>query len=152
VYGPLLEELYANAAAFVLPSALEGLPLTLLEAISYGTPVVASRIPPHVEVLCNGNGGGNGGNGGPGGRLFPSGDEIGLSETLARVLREPATECRGADHLRESVLRRYSWATTLAATMSVYEEVLGSHERVPAPAYADAAAATRGLESTEHDR
>ncbi|MEA3511562.1 MAG: glycosyltransferase family 4 protein, partial [Actinomycetota bacterium] len=36
VYGDLLDELYTNAAFFVLPSNLEGLPLTLLEAASYG--------------------------------------------------------------------------------------------------------------------
>ena len=37
VQGELLHELYTNAALFVLPSSLEGLPLTLLEAASYRT-------------------------------------------------------------------------------------------------------------------
>src|SRR5438128_238898 len=39
VFGDTLAELYSNAAAFVQPSDLEGLPITLLEAASYGTPV-----------------------------------------------------------------------------------------------------------------
>jgi glycosyltransferase involved in cell wall biosynthesis len=125
VHGPLLEELYANAAAFVLPSSVEGLPLTLLEAASYGTPVVASRIPPHVEVL---------GEDAPGGRLFPSGDEHALGETLRRVMEQAASERRGAARLRESVLGRYSWTNTLEATLSVYEQVLGADRRVPIPA------------------
>jgi len=47
------------------------------------------------------------------------------------------------------VLRRYSWATTLAATVSVYEEVLGSHTRLHVPAYADGAGAGREIESTD---
>lgn len=121
-YGSLLDELYANAAAFVLPSSLEGLPLTLLEALSYGTPVIASRIPPHMEVL---------GEDGPGGRLFPPGDEDALSRTLRRVLEEAARERGGAARLREKVLRRYSWSDALTATTSVYEQVLASHRRVP---------------------
>jgi glycosyltransferase involved in cell wall biosynthesis len=150
VYGPLLEELYANAAAFVLPSVVEGLPLTLLEAVSYGTPVVASRIPPHVEILGSGGGGGGiGGSGSPGGRLFPPGDEAALSETLARVLRDPGCERRGADRLRERVLGRYSWKSALAATMSVYEEVLASHVRVPAAPADPRAGAARELEHTD---
>src|SRR5678815_2659627 len=53
VFGAELEELYSNAAAFVLPSLLEGLPLTLLEAASYGVPIVVSDIPPHLEVVAH---------------------------------------------------------------------------------------------------
>src|SRR5947199_340263 len=73
----------SNAAAFVLPSSLEGLPLTLLEAASYGTPVVASDIPPHVEVL---------GEDSPGRRLFRSGSEDALLAAIERSIADPAAE------------------------------------------------------------
>ncbi len=122
VYGPLLEELYTNAAVFVLPSSLEGLPLTLLEALSYATPVIASQIPAHIEVL--------GSAGGPGGRLFSPGDEKGLITALTRVLGNFEHEQEGAEKLRENVLRRYSWTEALSATMAIYERVLSTSQEV----------------------
>ena len=85
VYGDELAELYSNAAAFVLPSLLEGLPLTLLEAASYGCAVVASDIPPHVEVI---------GTSRPGALLFPAGDVDALAKALNEALEEPAEEAR----------------------------------------------------------
>jgi len=116
VYGPTLDELYSNAAAFVLPSSLEGLPLTLLEAASYGIPVVASDIPPHLEVV---------GSDEPGRRLFATGDDLGLLRALIRVLTDPEGERAGAEALRRRVLETYSWGATAEATERVYIEVLG---------------------------
>ncbi|MGH7776439.1 MAG: glycosyltransferase family 4 protein [Candidatus Dormibacterales bacterium] len=120
VYGTALEELYSNAAAFVLPSHLEGLPLTLLEAASYGLPVVASDIPPHVEVL---------GRGGPGRRLFRRGDEDALLAALASTLDAGHRERAGAAQLHDEVVRSYSWDQAALATERVYEEVLGAGRR-----------------------
>ena len=51
LYGSELAAIYEGAAVFVQPSDVEGLPLTLLEALSYRIPVVASDIDPHQEVL-----------------------------------------------------------------------------------------------------
>lgn len=115
VYGDELAALYAHAAAFVQPSSLEGMPLTLLEAMSHGTPVVASGIAPHVEVL---------GAGGPGGRVFRSGDAASLREVLARVLADRAGERAGAAACREDVLRRYSWEAAADALEDLYRGLL----------------------------
>lgn len=115
-YGEVLDELFTNAAAFVLPSLLEGLPITLLEAGSYGTPVVASAIAPHVEVLGDADA--------PGTRLFPPGDEGRLTEAIERALADPEGERRGAKALREKVLGTYRWDHVAAATEAVYEGAL----------------------------
>jgi glycosyltransferase involved in cell wall biosynthesis len=48
--GQPLQELLTNAGMFVLPSSHEGLPIALLEALSYGLPVIASDIPATLEV------------------------------------------------------------------------------------------------------
>jgi len=116
VYGATLEELYSNASAFVLPSILEGLPLTLLEAAASGTPVVASDIPPHVEVL---------GQDGPGHRLFASGSEASLRDALDRAADDPAGEAAGAEALRDRVLAGYRWDDVAERTEAVYLRALG---------------------------
>jgi glycosyltransferase involved in cell wall biosynthesis len=118
VYGAELEELYSNAAAFVLPSLLEGLPLTLLEAASYGCSIVASDIPPHVEVV---------GASGPGARLFPTGDIPALTKALTETLQAPPDEERtGAEALSARVRATYSWDRATAETEELYAELIAS--------------------------
>jgi glycosyltransferase involved in cell wall biosynthesis len=54
IYGDAKEQLLAHARGFLLPSALEGLPITLLEAMSYARPCLVSSIPPHRDVVSHG--------------------------------------------------------------------------------------------------
>jgi glycosyltransferase involved in cell wall biosynthesis len=100
VYGSERDELYANAALFALPSSLEGLPLTLLEAIAAGVPVIASDIGPHCEVLTRSQ---------PGGRLFTNQDEDALVRALQTSLDNLDVEQLGARSLSATVLPRYNW-------------------------------------------
>lgn len=51
VYGENKEQLLQNAYAFCLPSTIEGLSISLLEAMSYKLPIIASNIPANKEVL-----------------------------------------------------------------------------------------------------
>lgn len=116
VYGELRDELYTNAAAFVLPSTLEGLPLTILEAASYRLPIIASDIPPNLEVL---------GGDGPGGRLFHRGDGDGLTRALGAVLGHLDREREGARRLGDHVAGEYDWGTATDATEELYAQLLG---------------------------
>jgi glycosyltransferase involved in cell wall biosynthesis len=99
-FGRELDELFSNAALFVQPSALEGLPLTLLEAIGSSLPVVASDIPPHREVV---------GRDRSGARVFPADDEAALAGTLASALADLPAERRGAEELAADVSGHYDW-------------------------------------------
>jgi glycosyltransferase involved in cell wall biosynthesis len=101
----------------VLPSKLEGLPLTLLEAASYRVPLIASDIPPHREVI---------GADGPGGRLFRSGDALALRDALASVLGSLDTERVGARVVGDRVVREYDWDQATDATEEVYERLLAA--------------------------
>ena len=115
VYGKLLAELYAHAHAFVLPSTLEGLPLTLLEAASHGTPVVVSDIAPNLEVV---------GGDGPGHRVCVAGDEQSLVAALERSIADPSAERAGGAALRTRVLAAYSWDEAAEATARLYRELV----------------------------
>jgi glycosyltransferase involved in cell wall biosynthesis len=122
VFGDELAELYTNAAAFVLPSDLEGLPLTLLEAASYGVPLIASDIEPHVEVL---------GESAPGRRIFPRGDQRSLTAALVDVLAARDAETAAARTSRAAVLDHYDWDRATEMTEAVYARVTGTTAATP---------------------
>jgi exopolysaccharide biosynthesis polyprenyl glycosylphosphotransferase len=127
LYGDDLAALYQHAGVFVLPSALEGLPLTLLEAASHGVPIVASDIPPHREVLAAD---------GPGRRLVPVGDEDALARAVADLLErgDPAQRA-GAERTAASVLARYDWDAAARALEVVYRRVLSRTAPAATPPY-----------------
>jgi len=119
VYGDELAELYSNAAAFVLPSSLEGLPITLLEALAHHSPVIVSDIQPHLEVVEEN---------GPGHRVVRQGDLDALAAAMGLVLADRKGEMVGARALGGRVAQTYSWDAAATATERVYERVL----RLPA--------------------
>lgn len=108
--GLALRELYAHAGVFVLPSSHEGLPIALLEALSYGLPVIASDIPANLEVGLPEDG------------YFPLGDVEALASRLQdQVGREEAPSVRAAR--REWVVSRYDWQVIARQTLGVYRQV-----------------------------
>lgn len=119
LYGEQLEELYSCAAALVLPSSVEGLPMTILEAMSLGVPVVASDIPGNAEAL-----------GQPAtGLLFPVGDIDALATTLSKVLSDSALREDLGARAQRRVAEYYDWDVIAQQTMRVYEEALATDRR-----------------------
>ncbi|MDD3642962.1 MAG: glycosyltransferase family 4 protein [Candidatus Krumholzibacteria bacterium] len=98
ISGPLLEELYAHCAFYVLPSLVEGLPISLIEAMGHGRPVLVSDIPENLEVA------------GGIGMQFRAGDARDLASSLVRMAELPVAELErmGAEG-RKRVEQEYLW-------------------------------------------
>ena len=108
VYGARLASLFANAALFVLPSNLEGMPIVLLEALGYGTPVLASDIAPNREVL------------GSFGRTFKAGSVEDLAQSLGECLGDTERLSAQAQRARDVVRRDYDWDAVASRTIELY--------------------------------
>ena len=110
--GAVLEELYSNAYLYVLPSDLEGMPLTLLEAMNYGCCCVTSDIGECADVM-NGCG-----------VTFPRGNAEALQKALQDLCDHPEkTEAYRVD-ARKTVASKYTWKEITAQTQDLYRTLL----------------------------
>ncbi len=105
--GDALAELYAHAGIFVLPSGHEGQPIAVLEAASYGLPVILSDIPAHREIAMSRA------------RYFEVGDVAALAGYLAEIFAAPAIEKLNAVE-RDRLLARHDWHSIAQRTLTVY--------------------------------
>lgn len=109
-----LRELFAHAGLFVLPSSHEGLPIALLEALSFGLPVVASDIAANKEL------------GLPTENYFPLGDIDALTERILHFAKDVprAERTERVQALRTWVAERYNWQTIAGETLAVYQSAM----------------------------
>lgn len=105
--GGALQELYAHAGLFVLPSSHEGLPIAMLEALSYGLLVVASDIPANLEVGLAPD------------CYFPLGDTDALASRIAHHTGKTLDENERAA-LRCRVAEKYDWHCIARQTLDSY--------------------------------
>lgn len=107
--------LLALADLFVLPSLYEGMPISLLEAMSAGKAVIATAIPGVDEVVKHGENG----------MLVPPGDPERLAVAIRNLLGNPDLRRRLGQAAQNLVLKAFSQNTMVQRVCEVYEELLG---------------------------
>lgn len=110
VQGQELEELYSNACIYVLPSDVEGMPLSLLEAMSYGNCCLVSDIPENKNVI------------GKCGKTFKQGDIFDLRDKLDELLSSPELIGYYKERVADYVCQKYQWDEVVEKTLAVYGE------------------------------
>jgi glycosyltransferase involved in cell wall biosynthesis len=108
-----LEELYSNAYAFVLPSDVEGMALSLLEAMSYGTCCLVSDICENTEVTEDKA------------FRFAKGDVKDLRRQLVYMLEHPDEVRKYAAESSDFICGKYNWDEVVEETLSCYHRCCG---------------------------
>lgn len=104
------EDLLARAAVFVLPSHTEGMPMSLLEAMAAGCPVIATDVGGVPDVVADG----------VNGLLVPAGDRDALALALHRVLVDRELAARLGREARETIRRRFTTAHAIERLDKIY--------------------------------
>lgn len=114
VQGRVLSELFSNCYTYVLPSDLEGMPLTLLEAMSYGQCCLVSDIPECIDVVEDKA------------LSFKKGSYEDLRDKLKLLLSDKELVQRYRDGAAAYVCDRYKWDNVVEDTLKVYR---GTYEK-----------------------
>ncbi len=110
VQGPTLEELYSNAYIYCLPSDLEGMPLSLLEAMSYGNACLTSDIPECADVIADK------------GVTFKKGDVSDLAQMLNDLIADPAATEALKAQAALYITQKYNWDDVVTRTLKLYSQ------------------------------
>ena len=108
VHGQCLEELYSNAYLFVLPSDVEGMALTLLEAMSFGNCCLVSDIKENTEVVEEHA------------VTFRKGDVEDLKRKLSGLLNAPERVEAIRRESQEFICAKYNWDEVVTETLKLY--------------------------------
>ena len=108
VQGQILGELYSNAYIYCLPSDLEGMPLSLLEAMSYGNCCLVSDIAECAEVVEDKA------------VLFQKGNVASLQEKLEGLCQHPDRVEQYKKGAADFICNKYNWDKVVQETLEIY--------------------------------
>lgn len=108
VQGSLLDELYSNAYIYTLPSDLEGMPLSLLEAMSYGNCCLVSDIPECAEVVEDKA------------LIFKKADVKDLQSKLQDACDHSEKVDAHKKQAADFICKKYNWDEVVKETMKLY--------------------------------
>jgi glycosyltransferase involved in cell wall biosynthesis len=110
-------QLYQTSSAFILPSLEEGVPRTILEAMSCGIPIVCSKLPQLVDIVkeC--------------GFLVPIKDPLAIADRVSEIITDSTLAERLGKNGRENVITNYSWVDTILKTNGLYDELQSKNEK-----------------------
>lgn len=114
VQGEELEELFSNTYLYCLPSHIEGMPISLLEAMSYGRNVLVSDIEENTQVI------------GKYGTSFKKGDIDDLAKKLQDSLNEKNR--KNSKDIENYILKKYNWNVIINKTIDIYKNLGGTNE------------------------
>ncbi len=108
VQGQMLEELYSNAYVYTLPSDLEGMPLSLLEAMSYGNCCLVSNIAECTEVVEDKA------------VVFEKSNVEALKEKIQMLCNATEMVSKLKAEASDFVCEKYNWDTVVTETLKRY--------------------------------
>ena len=106
------ETLYRSASVYCLPSRNEGMPMSVLEAMSYGLATIATPVGGIPRVITDG----------VDGMLVPVGDSAQLAKQIDKLLENPALKARIGEAARETVIRRFGMDAFAERLAHIYTE------------------------------
>lgn len=109
-----LPGVYKDSDIFVLPSLMEGVPRTILEAMSCGVPVVTTDLPHLVDVIDGA------------GLVVPPKDPAELSKAILTILENSFLAETMSQRGRTKIEQEYSWEDTAGKTLKVYRRVIAN--------------------------
>ena len=112
ISGDTLCEIYSNAYAVVLPSDIEGMSLSLLEALAYGNAVLCSDIPENTLVTEDKA------------LHFKKSSVEDLAEKLQAMCGDKEMVDSFKNGVDEFILGKYNWNAVASATYDLYEKIL----------------------------
>lgn len=110
VQGQALEELYSNAYIYTLPSDLEGMPLSLLEAMSYGNCCVVSNISECTEVVQDKA------------VVFEKSSVLDLKNKLQNLCNDVDLTNTYKKNASEYICNKYNWNDVVKHTLELYQQ------------------------------